>query len=201
MQSSLSSAQAEILDFYKKFISRYQRTPSIREVADGLDREPSNVHYHLKNLEKAGFLVRTVGYRGVRLVNKESKLVPLVGVVACGEPITIVEETEDHIEVPGNMIRTGYAHYALRARGDSMINAHIRDGDILIIRKQASVDNGDIAVVATDEPPFEAATLKTVYFSKQALLLKPANDQLEPYLVKEADIRGKMVGVIRQVND
>lgn len=199
MTLSLSASQAEVLNFYKDFMKKNNRAPSIREVANALNREPSNIHYHLKNLEKEGLLVRTGGYRGVRLVNKASKLIPLVGVVSCGEPIAILEETEDYVEVPSNMIRTGYAHYALRAKGDSMINAGIKSGDVLLIRKQSAADNGDIAVVATGDPSSESATLKRVYFTKQALLLKPANDALEPYFVKQGEIRGKMTGVIRQI--
>ncbi|MBI2637960.1 repressor LexA [Candidatus Peregrinibacteria bacterium] len=197
MISSLSPAQAKILDFYKKFMRKNRCAPSIRGVAEGLHREPSNVHYHLKNLEKAGLLVRTGGYRSVRLVNKESKLVPLVGVVSCGEPISILEETGDCVEIPSNMMRSGYSHYALRAKGDSMINAGIKSGDILVIRKQATVDDGDIAVVATGEAESEAATIKRVYRTKRALLLKPANDELQAYFVKRGEIRGKMIGVIR----
>lgn len=199
MISSLSPTQAKVLDFYKKFMRKNRRAPSIRGVAEGLHREPSNVHYHLKNLEKAGLLVRTGGYRGVRLVNKESKLVPLVGVVACGEPIAILEETGDYVEIPGNMMRSGYSHYALRAKGDSMINAGIKSGDILVVRKQSAVDDGDIAVVATGEAATEAATLKRVYHTKRALLLKPANDELQAYFVKKGEIRGKMIGVIREM--
>lgn len=198
MSNSLSQSQADVLDFYKNFIAKKGRAPSIREVADALDREPSNIHYHIKQLERGGFIVRTAGYRGVRVVNKESKVIPLVGTVACGEPIAVVEESDEHVEVPSDMIREGYPHYALTASGESMIKAGIKDGDTLVIRKQSDVQDGDIAVVITGEPPFEGATLKRVYHSKNALLLKPANDELEPYFVRDGDVRGKMVGVIRK---
>jgi repressor LexA len=194
---SLPSSQAEVLAFYKGFMNDHGRAPSVREAAKKLKREVSNVHYHLKKLEGMGLIVRTPGYRGVRLVEEQEKLVPLLGVVACGEPITIFEESEETISVPDSMITNGYGHYALRARGDSMIKAKIGDGDILVIRKQSEVEDGKIAVVATGEPPFESATLKTVYHTKSALMLVPQNDTMEPYVVKKGEVRGKLVGVIR----
>lgn len=201
MASSLSPAQAEVLAYYKRFMSEHGRVPSLREAAKSLSREISNVHYHLKNLEKQGHLVRTGGYRGVQLVEKQSKIVPLVGTVACGEPITIFEESEEHVQVPENWILNGYAHYALRAKGDSMVQANIGDGDVLLIRQQQDVEDGDIGVVATGEPPFETATLKTIYHTKGALMLVPQNEKLEPYVVKKGEIRGKLVGVIREYAD
>lgn len=199
MLNSLSSPQAEILDCYRKFMRKYGRAPSLGEVADKLERDRSNVLYHLKNLERMGLLVRTGGHRGVRLVEKAASVIPLLGVVACGEPITIFEESEEAVSVSESMITNGYAHYALRAKGDSMIKAKIEDGDILVIRKQSDVNDGEIAVVATGESPFESATLKTVYHTKNALMLVPQNDDLEPYVVKKGEVRGKLVGVIRNV--
>ncbi|HLD08007.1 MAG TPA: transcriptional repressor LexA [Candidatus Peribacterales bacterium] len=199
MSSSLSPAQAEILDFYRKFMRQNERAPSLGEVAEKLGRDRSNILYHLKNIERMGLLVRTGGHRGVRLVSKSSKIIPLLGVVACGEPITILEEIEENVQIPENMISDGYAHYALRAKGDSMIGVGIFDGDILVIRKQPDVQDGDIAVIATDEPPFEAVTLKRAFHKKKSLLLKPENDELEPYVVKKGDVRGKLVGVIRSL--
>lgn len=199
MTSSLSPAQAEILEFYRKFMRKNGRAPSLGEVADKLERDRSNVLYHLKNLENMGLLVRTGGHRGVRLVEKAASVIPLLGVVACGEPITIFEESEEFVHVPENMITNGYAHYALCAKGDSMINAGIQDGATLVIRKQSDVSDGDIAVVATGDPPLESATLKTVFHSRKALLLKPENDSLEPYVIKKGDVRGKLVGIIQNL--
>lgn len=198
MTSSISPAQSKILDFYRNFIKKKGRAPSLGEAAIVLKRERSNILYHLKNLERMGLIARTGGHRGVRLVGKSSKVVPLLGAVACGEPITILEEVTDYVHVPEDLILIGYAHFALRAHGDSMINAGIHDGDILVIRQQTDVNDGDIAVIATGEPPFEGVTLKRAFHRQSDLLLKPANDGLEPYMVKNADIRGKLVGVIRK---
>lgn len=195
MPNSLSPAQAEILEFYRKFMRKNGRAPSLGEVADPLKRDRSNILYHLKNLERMGHIVRTGGHRGVRLVGKKSSMIPLVGVVACGEPITIFEESDEFVHVPEDMIKNGYAHYALRAKGDSMINAGIQDGATLVIRKQSDVTDGDIAVVATGEPPLESATLKRVYRNPKGLLLKPENDGLEPYVIKRGEVRGKLIGV------
>ena len=199
MAKSLPPSQAEVLAFYKRFFDDHGRAPSVREAAKKLNREVSNVHYHLKKLESMGLIVRTPGYRGVRLVEQGEQFVPLLGTVACGEPITIFEESEEAISVPKSMLTNGYGHYALRARGTSMINAKIDDGDILIIRKQSDIDDGDIAVVATGELPFESATLKTVYKTKTALMLVPQNDALEPYILKKGEVRGKLVGVVRSL--
>ncbi len=171
--------------------------PSIREAAEDLELDVSNVHYHIRNLEKMGLMARTGGHRGVRLVSPTSKVIPFLGTVACGEPIAIFEEVDEHVQIPENMILNGYAHYALRARGSSMIKAGIKEGDLLVIRKQSDADDGDIAVIATDEPSMETATLKRIYHKKESLMLKPENDELEPYVVHNGEVRGKLVGVIR----
>ncbi len=198
---SLSPSQSDVFAFYKCFLKDHNRAPSIREAAKKMKREISNVHYHLKKLESMGLIVRTPGYRGVRLVERQKKLIPLLGAVACGEPITIFEESEDVISVPENMIADGYGHYALRAKGNSMINARISNGDILVIRKQSDVNDGDIAIIATGESPFETATLKTIYHTKSALMLVPQNNTLEPYVVKNGEVRGKLVGVLRDLEN
>ena len=199
MSFSLSPVQAEVLSFYKSFMTQNKRAPSIRDVAKALNRDASNIHYHLKKLEKMGLLVRTGGYRGVRLVNKESKLVPLLGTVACGEPIALLEEVEDYVEVPSNMLIAGYGYYALRASGESMIKAGIKNSDILLIRRQPDVQDGDIAVVVIDESDIETVTLKRVFHKTVGVFLKPENDNLEPYLIKGGEVRGKLVGVIRNL--
>lgn len=197
MLKNLTSSQQRILEFYRSQISEHGHAPSYPEAGKMLGLSPSVVHYHVKHLESAGYLAKSGRARGVQLVGTDTQTVPLLGLVAGGEPITIFEECDEYIEAPATMLKGGGSFFALRVRGMSMKNAGIVDGDIVLIRKQEEVNDGDIAVVAVGEVPFEAATLKRVFHRPSSLLLKPENDDFEPTVVKKGSIRGKLSGVIR----
>ncbi len=197
MLRNLTAAQQRILHFYRSYIEKNGHAPSYPEAGRKLDLSPSVVHYHVKHLESAGFLAKSGRTRGVQLVGTDTQTIPLLGLVAGGEPITIFEECDEYVEAPATMLKGGGSFFALRVRGMSMKNAGIVDGDVVLIRKQEDVDDGDIAVVAIGEIPFEAATLKRVFHQPASLLLKPENDDFEPTVVKKGSIRGKLSGVIR----
>jgi len=197
MLKNLTSSQQRILEFYRSQISEHGRAPSYPEAGKILDLSPSVIHYHVKHLETLGYLVKSNRSRGVQLVGTETQTVPLLGLVAGGEPITIFEECDEYIEAPRSMLKDGGNFYALTVRGMSMKNAGIVDGDIVLLRKQDDVSDGDIAVVAIGEPPFEAATLKRIFHQPSSLLLMPENDDFQPTVVKKGSVRGKLVGVIR----
>jgi len=197
MLQNLTAAQQRILAFYRSYIKENGHAPSYPEAGRGLELSPSVVHYHVKHLEKAGYLAKSGRARGVQLVGSDMQTVPLLGLVAGGEPITIFEECDEYVEAPKSMLKEGGSFYALKVRGMSMKNAGIVDGDIVLIRKQEDASDGDIAVVAVGEQPFEAATLKRIFHQPSSLLLKPENDDFEPTVIKKGSVRGKLTGVIR----
>lgn len=196
MVKSISSKQQKVLNFYKDFVSSNGHAPTYQEAADGIGVSKSVVYEHVKKLEKKGYL--TVAKDGGVQVVGESSTIPVLGKVACGNPIEVMEDVEEHVDVPRSMLKGTGAFYALYAQGESMIKAGINDGDLLLIRKQDRVDNGDIGVVVMDEGFNEAATLKRLYVSSKAMILKPENDDLPTQVVKQGEVRGKLIGVIRQ---
>ncbi len=191
----VTKSQKRVLDAYNEFIDKYNRTPTYREIGDILRISPSSIHLHVKNLEEK-WLIERYG-RNISMT-QDTLRIPLFWTVACGKPISVSETFDNFIELPKSQYKYGQ-FYALTAIGDSMINAGIRSWDILIIRQQTDVDDGDIAVVVLWEyEDDERATLKRVYKSPKSMLLKPENDAFEPIIVtSSAQIRGKLVSVIR----
>lgn len=196
MIKSITSKQQRVLNFYKTFIEEYGHGPTYQEAADGIGVSKSVVFDHVKKLEKKGYLT-VAKDGGVQIVGESSKI-PVLGRVACGLPIEVIEDVGEHIEVPRSMLKGSGAFYALYARGDSMIKAGINDGDTLLIRKQSAISNGDIGVVVMDDGYSEKATLKRLYLTSKAMILKPENDDLPTQVVTEAEVRGKLIGVLRQ---
>lgn len=196
MIKSLSSKQKKVYDYYKAFIKSNEASPTYQQAAEDLNISPSVVHSHIKNLEKIWYLFKDRS-GGVQIVNTTARI-PVLGSIACGEPISVYENAEEEIDVAPSLLSGGSNFYALIARGESMIDEGISDGDYLIIRQQSDVNDGDIAVVITGESSDEGATLKKVYKKPQALLLQPANPVFEPMIIKNnASIRGKLVSVMR----
>jgi repressor LexA len=198
MLKSLTTAQQKVFNYYEQYVKDNGHPPTYDEAGSALDVSPSVVYSHIKNLEKKGYLQASSKKegRGVQIFGTTSRL-PVVGTVACGEPIQIIETRDEFIDVPKAMLKGSGPFYALYASGYSMINANISDKDTLIIRKQDDVDDGDIAVVALgDTPDDESGTLKRVYKKRKSIMLKPENDNFEPIWVDDCHIRGKLVGVI-----
>lgn len=199
MIKKITSKQQRVLSFYQAFIQKNKYPPTYQEAAAGLEVSPSVVFTHIKNLEKRGYLATSSSERSVQITS-ENVSIPLLGSVACGEPISIYEECSEYIDVPKSFIKSGMGNsYALIASGKSMIKAGIDSGDILIVRQQNDVDDGDIAVVAVGEDAYdEKATLKRVYHHAEKLILAPENDEFPRTIVKNGKIRGKLTGVIRK---
>ena len=196
MLRSLTSKQQKVMSYYQKYLDKNGHAPTYQEAADDLGISPSVVHNHVKNLEGLGYMVRQVWSANAHL-STALQQVPLLGAVACGEPIDVYESVEDYIDVPSSMLRGWENYYALKAQGKSMINAGISDNDVLIIRKQEAVNDGDIAVVVTPE---EEATLKRVFRKPLSIMLKAENDNFPNTVLTDpwVTIRGKLVNVIRQ---
>jgi len=197
MLNKISYKQQRVLEFYENFIKNSSRYPTYQEAATWLDISPSVVFSHVKNLEKKWFVLIRSDDWAVKVI-ENIKRIPILGKVACWQPIDVMEEINDYIEVSKSMLRGGENFYALEAVWDSMIKIWITTWDILIIRQQADVNDGEIAVVIDQESDTESATLKRVFHKPQSILLKAENNDFPNILLNKCTIRGKLINVIRK---
>ncbi|MBQ2264504.1 MAG: transcriptional repressor LexA [Oscillospiraceae bacterium] len=188
----------EILEFIKEFIHEENMAPSVREICDGVGiRSTSTVHRYLHKLEEEGRIHMADGKNRAIVVTDDSMDkndgIPLVGTVAAGVPITAIENITDYIAFEP---LKNYENqlFALRVRGESMINAGIFDGDIVIVEQTNYAENGEIVVAMVDH---SEATVKTFYKEDGHYRLQPENDFMEPIIVREVEILGKVVSLIR----
>lgn len=207
----------KILDVIAGTIRARGYPPSVREIAKAVGlASTSAVHHHLLILEREGFLERGAAQsRAIRLTPTaalqlgtlsseltpqsqptESYLLPIVGEIAAGGPIEAYQDASETLSVPEILAPSGDA-YVLRVRGDSMIDAHIADGDFVVIRPQQTARNGDIVVAQVEE---NAVTLKTFFREKDRVRLQPANQNYPPQYYPDVRIQGKLIGVIRRLD-
>ena len=191
----LSKSQQKIYDYLVE-CSEEGRVPSVRELctATGL-KSTSTVHLHLNTLEEKGLIEREHGVnRCIKVVGvgEKSVNVPVVGRVAAGEPILAVEQIEGYVPVPEN-IRRGRELFALTIKGESMINAGIFDGCIVVVHRTPVANNGDIVVALVDD----SATVKRFYKENGHYRLQPENDDYEPIIVDEVVLLGTVITLIR----
>ncbi len=194
-----------ILDFINKQTEINGFPPSVREIgaAVGLTSTAS-VYNRLKKLENSGLLIKSNSKnRALKVINNEndeSKInsvrIPILGNVAAGIPITAIQNNEDCFSLPSEFVRSREL-FMLKVKGDSMINAAILDGDLIIVNHQQSANNGDIVVALVNN--CEEATVKTFYKENGYIRLQPENDTMEPIIVNECSILGKVVGVFREL--
>ena len=184
----INKRQKAIYDFIKERINDKGIAPSVREIGEAVGlRSTSSVQYNLNALEQAGYITRDANLkRTVRVVGAAK----LVGTVTAGMPILATEIIEDYIAVSGV---SGNNLFALRVKGESMINAHILDGDIVIVEQCPTAQNGDIVVALVGEE----ATVKRFYKEDGHFRLQPENDKFEPIIVDECAIAGKVKALIR----
>ena len=191
---NINKTQRAVFEYIKEVISDRGVAPSVREIGNAVGlRSTSTVQYNLNALEKAGYIERDPNLkRTIRLAGAGLKTVPvpLVGTVTAGVPILATEQIEEYIPVA--MKRSGN-FFALHVRGDSMINAHIVDGDIVIVEQTPVASNGEIVVALIEDE----ATVKRFYKEKGHFRLQPENDNYEPIIVDELALLGKVVTVIR----
>ena len=196
--SQLTERQREIYDFIRDKIETRGYGPTVREIGEGFKiKSPNGVMCHLKALEKKGLIKRT-GFqaRAIQLVDYRPNTVdlPLLGHVAAGSPTQAVA-LEERLDFKDLFGKAGF--YALRVRGQSMIDSHIDDGDFVIIRKQDTAQNGEKVVAMVDDE----VTLKRYYREKHRIRLEPANSKMDPIFFDEDDevrILGVLVGVVRK---
>ena len=203
----LSPRQREVLDYIATTIQTHGIPPTYREIGDALAIASTNgVADHVKALVKKGYLAKAGGgsARGLRLTDSasppargETVSVPVIGTVAAGMPILAEENYERTLHVDRSMARDGGAMYALRVRGDSMMEEGILDGDTVIVRQQSTARNGDIVVALINDE----ATVKFYFHEGERVRLQPAHPTMRPIFVDRQDsaaIQGLVVGVMRQ---
>jgi repressor LexA len=195
---NLTKKQKEVLDYIIEFEKDNGYTPSYQEIANDLGlSSKATVAEHVKNLENKGYLKTNYNEaRSIQLVEQEKKsevgVLPLLGLIAAGEPIEAIEGT-DKITVPADLAQSSY--YALQVKGDSMIEDGILEGDYIIADKAQQPNNGDIVVALLEN---ENATLKRFYKEKDRIKLQPANSSLKPFYVKDIQVQGVVRGLIRK---
>jgi len=195
----LTKRQKEVLDFVKKYKEKKGYAPSLEEIKKHLKLSSvSTAHYHVKRLQEESFLQKEYNQaRSISPANSKQTIeIPVVGTIAAGQPIEAIEIPDDTVTVTKNEVGKFGKHYALRVSGNSMIEEGIFDGDIVVIRKQETADNGQTVVAIIND---NEATLKKIYREKDRFRLQPANPTLFPIYTSEVEVRGVVVKIIRNL--
>ena len=210
MQTSteLTARQREIWSFVLDYSDRHGYPPTVREIGEAVGlASPSTVHAHLANLERAGLLRRDpTKPRALELIGRakasadarpaELPKLPLLGQIAAGGPLLAEQNVEDEIAVP----ETLHGDFLLRVKGDSMIEAGILEGDIVVVQRAQDARNGEIVVaLAGDDETADEATVKRFFRENGRIRLQPENSALEPIYADYVQILGKVVGVFREL--
>ena len=206
MESELTKRQQEVLDFLKDYLVEKGFPPTLREIAFhfGL-RGPKSPQKTLSILERKGFIRKVPGgSRAIEIISfpqfslTHILSVPIVGKVKAGEPILAVENIEGYLNLDRSLASSGDV-FLLRVEGDSMIDAHIQDGDFALVKPQPNAENGEIVVALIEDE----ATIKRIFQKRDLIRLEPANPRMEPIIVKKGEkkvtIVGKVVGIFRKI--
>ena len=197
----ISDKQKEILEFMKQEILNKGYPPTVRDICEAVNlKSTSSVHAHLETLEKNGYIHRDpTKPRAIEIIDDNFNLtrrevvnVPMVGRVAAGEPILAVENIDSYFPIPAEFMPNEQA-FMLKVKGESMINAGICDGDNILVEQCDTAKNGDMVVALVDD----SATVKTFYKEDGHIRLQPENDTMDPIIVEDCSILGKVFGVFR----
>ena len=208
----LTARQQEIWNFLVAYVDRHGYPPTVREIGEEVGlASPSTVHAHLANLERAGLLRRDpTKPRALELLGRERReaapqesderadvaRLPLLGQIAAGGPLLAEQNIEDYVPMPAST----KGDFVLRVKGESMIDAGILDGDLVIVQRTQDARNGDIVVaLAGDDESADEATVKTFYRERDRVRLQPENASLEPIYAGHVQILGRVVGVFREL--
>ena len=198
----ISTKQREILEYIKSEILNRGYPPAVREICEAVNlKSTSSVHSHLETLEKNGFIKRDptkpraieICDENFQMVRTDMASLPVIGTVAAGTPILAEENIDSYFPVPAEIIPNGEPSFVLKVKGDSMINVGIFNGDQIFVQQCKTAKNGDIIVALVDD----SATVKTFYKEKDYIRLQPENDDMEPIIVDDCQILGKVFGVFR----
>ena len=197
----ITAKQQEILDYIKNEILKKGYPPTVREICETVNlKSTSSVHSHLETLEKNGYIRRDptkpraieICDDSFQMVRTEMVSLPVIGNVAAGQPILAEENIEEYFPVPADLVPRGES-FILNVRGDSMINAGILNGDRVFVNQCSTANNGDIVVALIDD----SATVKRYYREKDHIRLQPENDTMDPIIVPNCEILGKVFGIYR----
>lgn len=197
----ITAKQQQILDYIKDEILKKGYPPTVREIGETVNlKSTSSVHSHLETLEKNGYIKRDptkpraieICDDSFQIVRTEMVSLPVIGNVAAGQPILAEENIEDYFPVPADMVPRGES-FILKVRGDSMINAGIFSGDRIFVNGCNTANNGDMVVAMIED----GATVKTFYKENGHIRLQPENDTMDPIIVDDCQIIGKVFGVFR----
>ena len=201
MAGKITKKQQEILDYIKDEILSKGYPPAVREICEAVNlKSTSSVHSHLETLEKNGYIRRDptkpraieICDDSFQMVRTEMVSMPVIGQVAAGQPILAQQNIDSYFPVPADRVPKGES-FILNVKGDSMINAGILNGDQILVNVCNTANNGDIVVALIDDP----ATVKTFYKENGHIRLQPENDTMEPIIVEDCQILGKVFGVLR----
>lgn len=201
MPGKISDKQQEILEYIKSQIIERGFPPSVRDICTAVHlKSTSSVHSHLETLEKNGYIKRDptkpraieILDDSFNMIRREMVSLPVVGHVAAGEPILAEQNIEEYIPFPAEYITRNQA-YMLHVQGESMVNAGILDGDLVLVESCNTAHNGDMVVAMIED----GATVKRFYKEDDHIRLQPENDSMEPIIVKDCSILGKVRGVFR----
>ena len=202
----LTSRQEDVLNYVKSYIVSHGYPPTVREIGKALEiSSPATIHAHLKNLEKKGFIrkdnsknraIELLVENEFKIENEDVTKVPLLGKITAGSPIEAIEMPDEYFSLPSYLLPKGKEVFTLKVSGESMINAGIFDGDIVIVERQNTARNGEIIVAMTDE---NEVTLKTFYKEKDHIRLQPENDTMDPIILNNITILGKAIGLYRKI--
>ena len=197
----ITKKQQDILDYIKEEILKKGYPPAVREICEAVQlKSTSSVHSHLETLEKNGYIRRDptkpraieICDDNFQMVRTEMVSLPVIGRVAAGEPILAEENIESYFPVPAEMVPSGES-FVLKVKGDSMINAGIYSGDQIFVHSCNTAANGDTVVALIED----SATVKTFYKENGHIRLQPENDSMDPIIVDDCQILGKVFGVFR----
>ena len=202
----LTKRQEDTLKVIKKFIAKHGYPPTVREIGKLLNlSSPATIQVHLNCLAEKGYISRgsqqnrTIELKVENEYTKKEELavnIPLLGKITAGNPIEAIENPDEKIALPTYLIPKGKDVFALNVSGESMINAGIFDGDIVIVERQNTAHNGEIVVAMNDD---NEVTLKTFYKEKDYIRLQPENDFMNPIILNNVNILGKAIGLYRKI--
>ena len=197
----ISKKQEEILNYIKNEILERGFPPAVSEICQAVGlKSTSSVHSHLESLERNGYIRRDptkpraieILDESFNMIRREMVNVPIIGTVAAGQPILAEQNIEGYFPIPTEYMPNKQS-FMLKVKGESMINAGIFDGDKVLVKQQATAENGDIVVALVDD----SATVKTYYKENGHYRLQPENDSMDPIIVDKCEILGKVFGVFR----
>ena len=200
-QGKISKKQLEILEYIKSQILERGFPPAVREICEAVNlKSTSSVHSHLETLEKNGYIRRDptkpraieILDDNFNLTRREMVNVPIVGQVPAGEPILAQQNIENYFPIPVDFMPNN-STFLLKVKGESMINAGILNGDMVLVEETRTASNGDMVVAMIED----GATVKTFYKEEGVFRLQPENDFMDPIIVEEVTILGKVIGVFR----